>query len=321
MDLTPLLTSRTVAAIGLACIALSALAALWAMVKLSYQRALGKPMPRNALTMTLDVIAELATNVVGAVSRAIKLGTGESLFKPTVPLASGEVDLRSASVVPPEPIVPHDPTRTQRGSVELGALSYVIVVIALAVAVVGGITAGCTPPTPPSDGGVPVVTPSDWTRTAHLSVTVGRGLIVVARPIVDALTVDPGQTRARRAFDAADDALVAVGHALDAYEARGGDRCAAYAATGAAVVALHELAQVLADNGIAIGVPIGRVIDLVASVADTLVPACQADAGFASVGQRANDELRAIEQGARVRGVILRRDLDGIAPALDGGVR
>lgn len=90
MDLTPLLTSRTVAAIGLGCIVLSALAALWAMVKLSYQRALGKPMPRNGLTMTLDVLAELASNVVGAVSRVLKLGTGEGLFRPTVPLAPGE---------------------------------------------------------------------------------------------------------------------------------------------------------------------------------------------------------------------------------------
>ena len=90
MDLSSILTSRTVAWIGFVCIVLSALAALWAMVKLSYQRALGKPMPRNALTATLDVLAELAVNVVGAVSRGLKLGTGESLFKPTVPLTGPE---------------------------------------------------------------------------------------------------------------------------------------------------------------------------------------------------------------------------------------
>lgn len=179
----------------------------------------------------------------------------------------------------------------------------------------------CTPPSPPSDGGIPVVTPSDWTRTAHLAVTVGRGLIVVARPIVEAAAQDPGRTRARRAFDAADQALVGLGVALDAYEARGGDRCAAYAATGASIVALHELALVLADNGIALGVPLGRVVDMVASIADTLVPACQVDAGFASAGANANAALRAIEQAAHARGVILRRDLDGIEPALDGGVR
>jgi hypothetical protein len=121
MDISHLLTSRTVAGIGLACIVLSALAALWAMVKLSYQSALGKPMPRNAVTATLDVLAELAVNIVGAVSRALKLGTGESLFRPTVPLtpreavrAQGEeialdAAARTRAPAPIEP-APFDPT-------------------------------------------------------------------------------------------------------------------------------------------------------------------------------------------------------------------
>jgi hypothetical protein len=163
MDLSHLLTSRTVAAIGLACIVLSALAALWAMVKLSYQRALGKPMPRNALTATLDVLAELAVNVVGAVSRALKLGTGESLFRPTVPLtpreavrAQGEEIALDAAARPhaPAPIepTPFDPqariTRAelppidgQRGSVSVRALLAVVVglsvVLPLGVAITG----------------------------------------------------------------------------------------------------------------------------------------------------------------------------------------
>ena len=206
----------------------------------------------------------------------------------------------------------------QAGHVAVRALLALVVGLSVIVPVGVALT-GCPPP-PPADGGVPVVTPSDWTRTARLSVTVGRGLIVVARPIVETLAVDPGRTRARRAFDAADQALAGLDRALVAYEARGGDRCVAYAATGAAIVTLHELAQVLADNGIAIGVPISRVVDLVASVADTLIPACQSDAGFASVGGRSDATLRAIEDAARARGVILRRDLDGIAPALDGGL-
>lgn len=182
---------------------------------------------------------------------------------------------------------------------------------------------GCLPPQPipPSDGGIPTVTPSGWTRAAHLSATVGRGLIAVARPIVAAIAVDPGATRAARAFDAADDALVALDHAATAYEARGGDACAAYAAAGAASVALRELTDVLADNGFAIGVPIGRIVDLVASLVDTLIPACQRDAGWASAGAAANAHQRTVEASARLRGVILRRDLDRIAPALDGGVQ
>jgi hypothetical protein len=99
MDLSTILTSHTLAAIGLGCLILSALAAFWAMVKLSYQRALGKPMPRNGLTMTLDVLAELATNVVGALSRALKLGTGESLFRATVPLTPPEAVEKQAAAI------------------------------------------------------------------------------------------------------------------------------------------------------------------------------------------------------------------------------
>lgn len=187
---------------------------------------------------------------------------------------------------------------------------------ALALVVLGlvaSVTSSCTPqPIPPSDGGVPAVTPSSWTRTAHLAATVGRGLLFVARPIVEATTQDPGRTQALRAMDASDDALAGLDRAVTAYDARGGDACPAYAAAGAAAVALHELTDVLADNGLAIGVPLGRVVDLVASVVDGLVPACQPDAGWASAGDRANDQIREREQRARLAGRPLRRDLDAI---------
>jgi hypothetical protein len=208
------------------------------------------------------------------------------------------------------------PSNGQSGRARLGAL-----VVLLVVGLVGGaLLQGCPPP-PPSDGGTPVVTPSEWTRTARIATTVGRGLIPVAQVIVEATTTDPGRTQARRAFVAADAALTGLDRALDAYDARGGDRCAAHAAAGAAVVALTELAEVLAANGIALGVPLGRVVDLVGSVVDTLVPACNLDAGWASAGRAANATLLTIERDARSRGVILRRDLDRITPALDGGVR
>jgi hypothetical protein len=138
MDISPLLTSRTVAIVGLVCIALSALAALWAMVKLSYQRALGRPMPRNALTGTLDVLAELAVNVVGAVSRALKLGTGDGLFRPTVPLTPAEA--ARPTIAPPEAIDP-----AQRGSIDIatllaigsGAMALLCVVVAIALSAQG----------------------------------------------------------------------------------------------------------------------------------------------------------------------------------------
>lgn len=107
MDVSTLLSSRAFAGVGLACMALSALAALWAMVKLSYQRALGRPMPRTELTMTLDVLAELAINVVGAVSRVLKLGGGEPLFRATV--APEPVPPGGPSPVPAGPPEPREP--------------------------------------------------------------------------------------------------------------------------------------------------------------------------------------------------------------------
>lgn len=271
---------------------------VYAAVKTAVQKVTGRPAKGGAWTV-LDVVVETLPNIPGAINRLVRAGGAPSIFAP--------------------PSTPPPPSDGQRGAVRVGAL-LVIAGATLVATLVGAALTACTPP-PPSDGGTPVVTPSDWTRTARLATTVGRGLIPVAQVIVEATTTDPGRTQARRAFAAADAALVGLDRALDAYDARGGDRCAAHAAAGAAVVALTELAQVLADNGIALGVPLGRVVDLVGSVVDTLVPACNLDAGWASAGRSANATLLTIERDARSRGVILRRDLDRITPALDGGVR
>lgn len=184
----------------------------------------------------------------------------------------------------------------------------------LVLAAFASVTSSCTPPQPipPSDGGVPAVTPSSWTRTAHLAATVGRGLLAVARPIVEVATQDPGRTQALRALAGADDALAGLDRAVTVYETRGGDACVAYAAAGAAGHALHELTDVLAQNGLAIGVPLGRIVDLVASVVDGLVPGCEPRLGWASAGDAANDHVRAVEAQARLSGRPLRRDLDRI---------
>lgn len=269
--------------------------AVYAVVKTAFQAITGRAA-KGPVWTTLDVIAEVLPNLPGAINRAVRGAGLPSIFSP--------------------PSTPAPPRDGQSGRAQLGAL-VVLLVVGLGA---GALLQGCPPP-PPSDGGTPVVTPSDWTRTARIATTVGRGLLPVAQVIVEATTTDPGRTQARRAFAAADAALVGLDRALDAYDARGGDRCAAHAAAGAAVVALTELAQVLADNGIALGVPLGRVVDLVGSVVDTLVPACNLDAGWASAGRSANAALLGIERDARSRGVILRRDLDRITPALDGGVR
>ena len=65
-------------ALGKASIAGSVLVLVWGAVKAAYVRAVGKPMPRNALTLTLDVLAELLNNLPGAYNRA----RGGSLFNP-----------------------------------------------------------------------------------------------------------------------------------------------------------------------------------------------------------------------------------------------
>lgn len=268
--------------------------------------ALGERSPR--LQGVVRLLRAVGLDPAKAVSALVQIVTARVPSRPV------------AEITPPSPskVVAVD-HRGERGSVRVGTMLALCAAI-LVASVTGALLVGC-PPVPPSDGGTPVVTPSDWTRTARIATTVGRGLIPVAQVIVEATTTDPGRAHARRAFAIADDALAGLDRALDAYDARGGDRCAAYAAAGAASVALTELAQVLADNGLALGVPLGRIVDLVASVVDTLIPACQSDAGFVSAGRASNTRLLDIERDARSRGVILRRDLDRISPALDGGVR
>ena len=171
---------------------------------------------------------------------------------------------------------------------------------------------GCTPPAP-VDGGV-AVTPSGWTSTARVVLDTLRWAVPAARAITDAVLTDPARTQVGRALDATGEAARELAAAVDAYELRGGDRCAAHAAVGGLHRALVGLARVLADNGVALGTTLERVVDGVASVADALVPACDRDAGWASAGDRANTELRQIATGR-----VLRRVLDDLRP-MDGGL-
>lgn len=171
-------------------------------------------------------------------------------------------------------------------------------------------TAACGPRPVPVDGGA--VTPSSWTDTAHRVLDTLSWAVPAARGIVTAILPEPSRSVVGRALDGVADASGRLSLAVQAYEARGGDRCAAYAAVGGVHVALVRVAQTLADHGIALGVVLERVADGAASIADALVPACQRDAGFASMGDRSNADLRAIATRAATRGVTLRRDLDGI---------
>lgn len=172
---------------------------------------------------------------------------------------------------------------------------------------------GCTPhPVPPSDATVQVQ--SSWTQEARLVLSTVSWVSPAARAVLQVVLPDPARAIVGRALDAVDDAATRLGAAVDAYEARGGDRCAAHAASGAVVVALEELAAVLVDHGVAFGVPLGRLLDGAASLVDELAPACAVDAGWSGAGDGANAAVRALEDGARRRGVMLRRDLDNLTP-------
>lgn len=130
--------------------------------------------------------------------------------------------------------------------------------------------------------------------------------------IVDSLIPAASRPVADRAFVAVQDASTRLQTAVDAYTARGGDRCAAYAAVGGVTTAMVGLAQVLADNGVGMGSTLIPVIQSLGAVADQLVPACQSDAGYASVGEGVMVRVHAIETSASARGLVLRPVLDNL---------
>lgn len=176
----------------------------------------------------------------------------------------------------------------------------------------------CTPPPPPSDGGVPVVTRGGWADTARLVLSTLRWSVPAARAILSAALPEPARTRVARALDAVADAAGRLELAVQAYEARGGDLCPAHAAVGATTVALVQLAQVLTDGGVALGPTFERAADGLGSIGDAIFPACHPDGGFYSGGEAVNAQLRAIANGARARGLVLRPLLDDLRP-LDAG--
>lgn len=103
-----------------------AFAAAWASVKAAVQKVTGRAMPRNALTTTLDVLAELAMNIPGAINRWVRAGGSPSLFAPPS---------RDTEAPPP----PSDP---QRGAVRVGALLVICGGVLLAT-LAGAVLTGC----------------------------------------------------------------------------------------------------------------------------------------------------------------------------------
>lgn len=181
------------------------------------------------------------------------------------------------------------------------------------------LASACRPLPPRPDA--PAHTPSSWTDTARTVLSTLVWAVPAAHAVTDLILNDPARTVVGRALDAVGDAAERLHVAVDAYDARGGDRCAAHAAVGGVRAALVAAAQTLTDHGVALGRVLERVTDSAAAMVDELVPGCDVAARWRSAGRDTNGELRAIELRATARGVLLRRDLDHLRPPPDGGVR
>lgn len=53
---------------------------MWATFKMSYQRVVGKAVPRTWTTLALDIMCDIAFNLPGAIHRAERAQGGEGLF-------------------------------------------------------------------------------------------------------------------------------------------------------------------------------------------------------------------------------------------------
>ena len=192
----------------------------------------------------------------------------------------------------------------------------VLVAVATAYGVAGVVglaLAGCPHPPPPASD-ASVSTPRGWTDTARTVLRAIAWSIPAARVVVDAAVQEPQRTMVDRSLASVSEAARGLETAVDAYEARGGDRCAASAAVAGLTDAFVVLAQVLADNGIALGTTLSPIVQSLGAVADMLVPMCQRDAAYASVGDATSRRLHAVEVVAMTHGRTLRPLLDGLRP-------
>lgn len=107
----------------------------WAAIRASYERVVGRPMPRTRLVLALDVLADLAVNVPGAVNRLLRSTGRDPLFLPAPP--------------PPRASAPSGRSG-QSGRADVGALVVLAAVGLVGVTACPRVVRDPTVPAPPA---------------------------------------------------------------------------------------------------------------------------------------------------------------------------
>lgn len=175
---------------------------------------------------------------------------------------------------------------------------------------------GCIPPVPPSDGGVPVSSPSSWVDTARTVLSVLEWAIPAAKLIVSGFSSQSPTTTAPilTAMDTVQRVTVpGFRRAVDAYVREGGDRCVARAAASALLASLIAVSDTSGAAGWGIAAPLSSALASLGGIVDVTAPVCVHDSG--AVTPTADTMLR----DARARLPVALRPFPAIYPPADAG--
>jgi hypothetical protein len=187
-----------------------------------------------------------------------------------------------------------------------------------ALALALALSLGCTPPTPPSDGGVPVSTPSSWTDTARTVLNILAWAIPAAKLIVSTFSSTAPETTSPilSAMDTVQRVTVpGFQRALDSYLREGGDRCQARAAAVALLASLIAVSDTSGAAGWGVALPISAALGSLGGIIDATAPVCALDAGLFASAPTADALLTA----ARLRLPPNLRPFPPIQPPADAG--
>lgn len=160
----------------------------------------------------------------------------------------------------------------------------------------------------------PVVVTSSWVTRTRSVISSVRRIAPRAKALIRSLSLVPASVLVvvEGAIDGVIRANEFLATSLDSWESHGGSRCGLYSAAQGLRTAILNEATVLAENGLWIGIPMRMIADTLFSVLDVILPSCEVDAGFRSIGRDSDRELDRIRDQAYERGIHLRNDLDSI---------